>query len=310
MMGNKNIDLNNGGNNNNNNYLTTRMMMMIIMARVALLLWLGLLHSCECFSAVVRHRRSGIALPHFHPPIVNLSSSSSRLYGRLSGKGDSRTFELLMAQQLDDASTTAGVVVVERPDPASLLSAQSDAVQRIGFVAICVSILVGTVAVVNLLTGLENLLPTGWFALWRDYTWPVPLGLVFVAAGIGHFAAKDSFAAMVPPVGTWGGLWQVPAPGADKMGLTYADYHVYWSGLAETAGGLCLVAGGLADAPQLPALGLLALTAAVTPANIYMATHDIRPPGDMPPIPYPWGHAFRFAMQSVLLGLFFKLAFL
>eukprot|EP00977_Amphora_coffeiformis_P003801 scaffold765_cov160-Amphora_coffeaeformis.AAC.2 len=131
---------------------------------------------------------------------------------------------------------------------------------------------------------------------------------ICVAAGVAHFAMKDTFTAMVPPKGTWGGLWQVPAPGADKLGLTYEEFHSYWSGICEIGGGILLIIGGFNQSPQFPAFLLFLLTAAVTPANIYMATHDAQAPG-LPPIPYPWGHIGRFAAQSVLLGLFLKLAF-
>ena len=265
-------------------------------ARAVVLVGLGL-HACRSFSVI--RARTTIAAGHYVIP---------NQYGRILKDTTLKNLQMSQVEEDQKVSVAASPMDVERPDPSDLLSAQPDNFQRLGFIAICVSILAGTVFVVNLLTGLENLLPDGWFEVWRDFTWPLPLGLIFSAAGVAHFAMKDSFTAMVPPKGSWGGLWQVPAPGADKLGLTYEDFHTYWTGICEIGGGILLIIGGFNQSPQIPAFLLFLLTATVTPANIYMATHDVQPPGQ-PPIPYPWGHIGRFAAQSVLLGLFLKLAF-
>eukprot|EP00913_Durusdinium_trenchii_P030520 g28589.t1 len=128
---------------------------------------------------------------------------------------------------------------------------------------------------------LQKILPEGWFKGWQK-TWPI-LGAFYMAAG--------------------------------------ASFHVAWTGVAELLGGTGLFVGallwGLAGAlqwelpaavkrlPALSALGLCALTCAVTPANVYMYTHGAQmvglTPGDQP-IPVEF-HLIRGLLQVVLLGL-------
>lgn len=101
-------------------------------------------------------------------------------------------------------------------------------------------------------------------------TWPL-LAAPFLLAGVAHFTSEEDFCLMMPKRGAWG-LWYLP--GSPR-------FHVAWTGVAEMAGGAGVVLGALppvaAAAPWLQpaaALGLFALTIVVTPANLYMFTHN------------------------------------
>ena len=110
---------------------------------------------------------------------------------------------------------------------------------------------------------------------------------------------------MYPHQGAWG-VWRLPGT---------PRFHVAWTGVAEVAGGFGLLSGAyLAWLPAVPewlesasALGLIALTVAVTPANTYMFTHNA--PGPLPEDAdesmqvLPWyGHCARGALQVFLLA--------
>jgi uncharacterized membrane protein len=123
--------------------------------------------------------------------------------------------------------------------------------------------------------------------------------------GVLHFVAKDNFVKIVPPKGSWGGLWQAPSPFAEQLGVTYEEYHTYWTGIAEFIGGIWLLAGGLHFTDtQVPAALLFLLTVGVTPANLYMFTHDANPGDNVPRLSYPAGHIARFIVQCGLLSNF------
>lgn len=211
-------------------------------------------------------------------------------------------------------------------DPDSLISAQDERTQQSSFFLICGGILGGSVAFLSLYNFLEIVLPPSIFAPFYTVL-PYVLSSLFIAAGIAHFALEETFTSFVPPKGSWGGLWQVPAPGLDELGLTYEQYHSFWSGVAEiivgswlivataTTNGILKVGDAAGDvstfssvlgSTAIPAALMWMLTAAVTPANIYMYTHNPVVPR-IPALPYPWGHAARGLLQCALLAVFCKL---
>ena len=124
---------------------------------------------------------------------------------------------------------------VPRPDPAILISAKDGDVQKLWFAGINAGLIVSSAVVVQILSAIESLLPEGWFGAVGN-AGAVPLGLLFAAIGVSHFTMKETFLGIVPPKGTWGGLWQVPAPGAEELKLSYEEYHTYWTGAAEVGG--------------------------------------------------------------------------
>eukprot|EP00798_Chlamydomonas_sp_ICE-L_P005372 gene5372-5591_t len=126
-------------------------------------------------------------------------------------------------------------------------------------------------------------------------------GAIFALSGVLHLlpAGHEAFCSMYPKQGAWG-LWYLPGS---------ASFHVNWT--AEILGGAALVASkvpAVADAfPSLEptaAWGMFLLTLAVTPANLYMATHNAPGPGPKGEVIPPAGHAFRFIMQVFLLSIF------
>jgi len=143
-------------------------------------------------------------------------------------------------------------------------------------------------------------------------TWPISFGLIFSLAGVTHFTVKEEYENIVPTKGAWG-VWNIPGS---------KSFHVAWTGVAELAGGLGLLAGGLSHwitslssiLPSLTSAGLesdaaaalFVLTLAVTPANIFMYTHGAKLPMDSDPLPLQF-HAVRWVMQVVLLGFLYQI---
>eukprot|EP00288_Rhodomonas_lens_P017325 CAMPEP_0177711936 /NCGR_PEP_ID=MMETSP0484_2-20121128/12130_1 /TAXON_ID=354590 /ORGANISM="Rhodomonas lens, Strain RHODO" /LENGTH=207 /DNA_ID=CAMNT_0019223709 /DNA_START=200 /DNA_END=823 /DNA_ORIENTATION=- len=167
----------------------------------------------------------------------------------------------------------------------------------------------GLVLAGPVLDGAEKLLGKSTFNAWSK-TFSL-LSFIFLAAGVAHFTSAEAFNSIYPPPGTWG-LWALPGS---------SEFHVAWTGVAEVLGGTGLLVGSLSElAPEgvrdnlrklrkISAAALFLLVVCVSPANIYMWTHNIPlkglgPPGDIPVN----AHYARGALQVVILGLLGRLA--
>ncbi len=102
------------------------------------------------------------------------------------------------------------------------------------------------------------------------------LGVAFVAAGVNHFVMPRAYEAIVPP---------------SMKGR--AQSLVAVSGVAELAGGLGVL---LPRTRRAAGLGLIALLAAVFPANLYMA----RTPEGFRKIPR-WALYARLPLQPLMM---------
>jgi uncharacterized membrane protein len=102
------------------------------------------------------------------------------------------------------------------------------------------------------------------------------LAALFVSAGVNHFRAPRAYERIVPP--------------SRKQ---EAHRLVVISGVAEIAGGVGVL---LPATRRLSGLGLIALLAAVFPANLYMA----RQPEDFPKIPR-WALYARLPLQPAMM---------
>jgi uncharacterized membrane protein len=137
---------------------------------------------------------------------------------------------------------------------------------------------------------------------------PLVLGAVYALLGSAHFVAPGEFENVVPLYGTWG-IWYVPGS---------RSFHVVWTGVVETVGGLGMVLGAVAEAlhhqhnydydhnykyyTDCCALVLFVMTVLVTPANVFMFTHGAKLPKDSDPLPVAI-HGVRMLLQALLLAL-------
>ena len=104
------------------------------------------------------------------------------------------------------------------------------------------------------------------------------LALMMVGVGVLHFARPEPFVMIVPGYLPW------------PLAL------VYLSGVFEILGGLGLL---VPQTRRAAGWGLIALYIAVFPANVWMATEGIQPPGLEMNGPWPW---VRLPMQLVLIA--------
>jgi uncharacterized membrane protein len=103
------------------------------------------------------------------------------------------------------------------------------------------------------------------------------LGVLFIGAGVNHFVMPRPYRRIVPP---WLG------------GSSTRAAIVTVSGVAEVAGGLGVL---VPRTRRLSGLGLIALLAAVFPANLHMALN----PGEFPRIPR-WALYARLPLQPLM----------
>ena len=110
------------------------------------------------------------------------------------------------------------------------------------------------------------------------------VSLGFIAAGANHFRDPELYLSIMPPYLPW--------PGS----------LVALSGLCEIAGGIGIL---IPSERRRAGIGLIALLVAVFPANIFMATSGVQPPGVHLP---EWALWARLPLQLVFITLVWLVA--
>jgi uncharacterized membrane protein len=192
-------------------------------------------------------------------------------------------------------------------DHIQYIGTMANEIQQFTFLAAFVALGLGTqVCIQAWYTGGIALLGPQYFYTIQTQIFPIVFGSIFAIVGVCHFRFVDNFARIVPPYNGWGGLWKVPAPFHTQMNITYEEYHSYWTGIVEFLGGVWLLYTGIISSSSIiPATILFGLTIGVTPANLYMFTHNASPGGQIPSLQYPFGHLARFMVQCGLLSNFY-----
>ena len=193
------------------------------------------------------------------------------------------------------------------------IGTMDDRIQQITFITAFVLLGFGTQFFIHVWYTIGiDVLGHDYFYYIQTQLFPIVFGTIFTLVGISHFVFVENFARIVPPYNGWGQLWKLPAPFHTQMNISYEEYHSYSSGIVELIGGIWLLYTGIMSSMSvsvstisLPATLLFALTIGVTPANLYMFTHNASPGGIVPPLQYPYGHIARFIIQCGLLSNFY-----
>ena len=249
-------------------------------------------------------------------PIRNKNDDSSLLWMMETTNETTTTLDIMdrattpMSLTLNDTSKSKYTSHISDGNIQQYIGTMDDRIQQFTFIMAFVLLGLGTQCCIHLwyTWGIDFMGPDYMYQI-QTHIFPILFGSIFGMVGIGHFVFVENFARIVPPYNCWGGLWKVPAPFYTTMNITYEAYHSYWTGIVEFMGGIWLLYSGIMSSSSttsiLPATLLFALTIGVTPANLYMFTHNASPGGVIPPLQYPFGHIARFIIQCGLLSNFY-----